>query len=132
MFNPNYGYTKTLQGMSMKEVRDLIAFHLRDQGLGILTEIDVSRIMREKLGREFRPYKILGFCNPQFAFEALSADLGVGLLLPCNAILFENDDQSITVSIIKPASMFQVLERPSGTPLWEEVDRRLQKVFEAL
>ena len=88
-----YGYSKKVN-LSMEVTELNIRKSLMDVGFGVLTEIDVQQAMKEKLGESFRPYKILGACNPPIAFKALSEEIEIGLLLPCNIVLWENDDEA--------------------------------------
>ena len=81
-----YGMNSTVSG-SIEEVKGRVVSALKEQGFGILTEIDVQKVLKEKIGVEFEPYLILGACNPGFAHQALSADRSIGLLLPCNVVL---------------------------------------------
>ena len=82
---------------------------LKTQGFGVLTEIDVQKTLKEKLGAEMEPYVILGACNPQLARQALDADRSIGLLLPCNVVL-RQEDEDVRVSILDPRTMFEVTD----------------------
>jgi uncharacterized protein (DUF302 family) len=128
---PSYGFTTKLQGRSLTEARTLVEQALKEQGFGVLTEIDVQATLKKKLGADFRPYVILGACNPQLAHRALLGDLGVGLLLPCNVVLWGEDDGTV-VSIADPKSMFQVVNDPRLQPIADEAERRLRNAFEAV
>ena len=99
-----YGMTVSLSG-KLDEVKALLAGELKTQGFGILTEIDMQKVMKEKLGVDYEPYLILGICNPQFADRALSADRSMGLLLPCTAVLRQAGAQ-VEVSILDPEVVF--------------------------
>ena len=105
---------------------------LKDEGFGVLTEIDVKATLKKKLGVDFRKYVILGACNPALAHQALSTELELGLLLPCNAIVYEREDGGSVVSIVDPISMLGVVESPELTPVAEEARARLQRVIKAL
>jgi len=126
-----YGFTTKLVGQSLAEVRARVEQALKEQGFGVLTEIDVQATLKKKLGAEFRPYVILGACNPQLAHRALSSDLGVGLLLPCNVVLWGEDDGTV-VSIADPQSMFQIVNDPRLQPIADEAEHRLKAAFESL
>ena len=104
---------------------------LKDEGFGVLTEIDVKATLKKKLGADFRKYVILGACNPPLANQALNAELEIGLLLPCNVIVYEEDGGSV-VSIVDPISMLGVVENPALNPVANEARTRLQRVIEAL
>jgi uncharacterized protein (DUF302 family) len=128
---PSYGFTTKLVGRSLGETRAHVEEALKEQGFGVLSEIDVQATLKRKLGAEFRPYVILGACNPQLAHRALAEDLGVGLLLPCNVVLWGEDDGTV-VSIADPQSMFQVVNDPRLQPIADEATRRLRAAFEIL
>ena len=104
---------------------------LKAEGFGVLTEIDVKTTMKQKIDADFRKYVILGACNPNLAHRALTTDLQLGLLLPCNAIVYEEGDGSV-VSIVDPGMMMQVADNPALEPVAEEARARLQRVIEAL
>lgn len=129
--DPEYGYTAHLRGVSFADARTRATEALKAQGFGILTEIDVAATLKAKLDRDFRPYVILGACNPQLAHQALSADLGIGLLLPCNVCIWEEDGGSV-VSIARPTTMFQVVDREDVRPVAESADQRLRAALDAL
>jgi len=105
---------------------------LKAEGFGVLTEIDVQSTLKTKLNVDFRPYKILGACNPGLAYRALTAAPEVGLLLPCNVVVAQVDDQHIQVSIVDPLQMLGFVGRPELTPIAEEAQARLDRVAEAL
>ena len=104
---------------------------LKDQGFGILTEIDVQATLKQKLGADFRKYSILGACNPSLAHQALTSELEIGLLLPCNVIVYEDDGASV-VAIIDPIAMLELADNPSLERVANEARARLQRVIEAL
>jgi uncharacterized protein (DUF302 family) len=129
--DPAYGYTAHLDGVSFDDARARVADALKVQGFGILTEIDVKATMKAKLNREFRRYVILGACNPELAHRALETELAVGLLLPCNVCLWE-EDRGTVVSIAKPAAMFEIVKNSALQPLVGEVDQRLRRAIEQI
>jgi uncharacterized protein (DUF302 family) len=104
---------------------------LMEQGFGVLTEIDVKATLKKKLEADFRKYVILGACNPPLAHRALQAETEIGLLLPCNVIVYEADGGSV-VSIVDPLSMLGVVENPDLDPVADEARARLRKVADAL
>ena len=105
---------------------------LKAEGFGVLTEIDVKAKKKKKLDVDFRPYIILGACNPNLAHQALQTELDLGLLLPCNVIVYENDEGQSVVSIIDPIMMMGVIENEALSLVANEAKARLQRVIAAL
>ena len=126
-----YGYQKTLTAATFDEALTKVEEELKKEGFGILTEIDVKSTFKEKLDVDFRRYKILGACNPNLAYQALGADLDMGLLLPCNVIVYEADGGSV-VSIVDPMQMLSVAERPELAQVAGEARGKLERVAAAL
>jgi uncharacterized protein (DUF302 family) len=104
---------------------------LKSEGFGVLTEIDVKDTLKKKLGAEFRRYKILGACNPPLAHRALSAEIDVGIMLPCNVVVYEGDDGRAVVNAIDPMQTIAAQE-PMLRPIAEEVRGKLARVLERL
>jgi len=128
-----YGMSKMVSG-TLEEVKPRVVEALKTQGFGVLTEIDVQKILKQKIDVDFKPYQILGACNPSFAYRALSADDKLGLLLPCNVVLKQESD-GVLVSIQDPEVMFSVVDEKTkasmlGIP--QEVKRSLLSVLDAL
>ena len=124
-----YGYTAHLRDVSFDEARQRITDALKQEGFGVLTEIDVQATLKAKLDQEFRPYVILGACNPHLAHRALQAELGIGLLLPCNVCVWEEDGGSV-VSIARPDAMFELVKNGALQPIVEDADQRLRRALE--
>lgn len=127
--DPPYGYTAHLSGIPFDDARSRITEALKSEGFGILTEIDVTATLKAKLNRDFRRYVILGACNPQLAHQALEAELGIGLLLPCNVCVWEEDGGSV-VSIARPEALFEIVNRDDIQPVAHEADQRLRRALE--
>lgn len=128
--NVDYGMV-TLLGASYEDAIAKVTAALKEEGFGILSEIDVKATMKEKLDLDFPKYVILGACNPKFAHQALTIEPQLGLLLPCNVIVYE-DEGGTTVSIVDPAQMMSVANNPALEPVAAEVRERLQRVVAAL
>ena len=104
---------------------------LKEQGFGVLTEIDVKRTLKEKLGIDFRPYVILGACNPPLAHRALEANLGVGLLLPCNVVVYDNGDGTSRVEAMDPEAALQLAgDDPAVAEVAREAKLRLRAALD--
>ena len=104
---------------------------LKAEGFGVLTEIDIKKTFKAKLDADFRKYVILGACNPNLAFKALSHDLDIGLFLGCNVIVYEDGDGS-AVSIVDPLQMLDVASHPDMLPVAEDARARLTRVISSL
>ena len=111
---------------------DRVREELKKEGFGVLTEIDVRDTLKKKLDVEFRNYRILGACNPPFAYKALQAEEKIGLLLPCNVIVQERTGGGVEVSAIDPAASMQVVSNPALTDIAGQVREKLKKVIVGL
>ena len=129
--DPIYGLTTHLPGVSYEEARARVTDALKQEGFGVLTEIDIKSTLKAKLDKDFRKYAILGACNPHLASRALDAELGIGLLLPCNVCVWEEDDGS-AVSIARPDAMFALVDNSAVKPVADEADQRLRRVIAQL
>lgn len=130
-FSRDYALTKQIPqtfGDAVARVREALS----GEGFGVLTEIDVQATMKKKLNVDQRPYLILGACNPELAHKALSFEKPVGVLLPCNVTVFEDDEGKTWVQAIRPEAMFSVVDRDDMGPIVEEVEARLNRVMAAL
>jgi uncharacterized protein (DUF302 family) len=125
------GMSLTLHA-TMEEAQSRVTDALKSQGFGILTEINVQDTLKQKIGVDVHPYKILGACNPVLAHRALTAVPEVGLLLPCNVTLSENEAGEVLVSIIDPIMMMQVVEHPELESVANEARSRLESALASL
>ena len=129
---PAYGMKKTLD-LTFEEASIRVREELSQEGFGVLTEIDVRSTMKAKLDVDFRPYTILGACNPPLAHQALSEELDIGLLLPCNVVVYEGATPgSSVVAILDPEQQLAVSGREDIRPLAKEVRVRMERVLKAL
>ncbi len=119
----SYGTSVTVD-IPFADAADRVRAALKDQGFGVLTEIDVKATMAAKLGEQIEDYLILGACNPPFAFQALGIDRSIGLLLPCNVVVRATGDETV-VEALDPQVMVTLTGRPELKPVADEVGRRL-------
>lgn len=126
-----YGFSKTIEE-SFEDAVVRVRDELQKEGFGVLTEIDVKETLKKKLDVDFRRYVILGACNPPFAHRALNTELEIGLLMPCNVIVYENDLGGSTVSAMDAGLMAKVTGNEELSVISEEVNKKLQRVIEAL
>ena len=125
----NYGYQRTVQ-LSFEDADNRIRETLEENGFGVLTEIDVKKTLKKKLDKDFQKYTILGACNPPLAFEALNDEQAIGLLLPCNVVLWENEDLSTTIAAIDANKMMTIVENNHLYNLANKVNTLLQKAVD--
>ena len=109
-----------------------VAEALKEQGFGILTEIDAQKVLKEKLGIERRPYKILGACNPQFAHKAIDLEPELGTLLPCNVLVYEKEGAQVVVSAMNPEAALGLVENPEVKEIAKEIRKRIENALEKL
>ena len=105
---------------------------LADEGFGVLCDIDVRATLAEKLGVEFPRYRILGACNPALAHEGLQEEPHLGALLPCNVVVYEDDDGTVGVSAVDPGRLLSVVDAPALDPIADEVTERFERVLDAV
>lgn len=131
MQSNRYTFYTELPGVSFQDAVDRVKGALQEEGFGVLTEIDVRSTLKKKIDVDFRPYVILGACNPQLAHKVLSTNDEVGLLLPCNVVVAETSGGS-EVGILRPDAMFQMTDDARIRPYANEAQEKLKRVQQAL
>jgi len=126
-----YGFGRKLN-LPYEQAIEKTTAALKEEGFGVLTEIDVKATLKKKLDVDFRRYIILGACNPPFAYQALSAELEIGLLLPCNVIVYEADDGGSVVSAMNPMAVLGVVDNPDMIEIAEQVTEKIRRVVDSL
>jgi uncharacterized protein (DUF302 family) len=118
--------------LSFDEAVSKVTESMKEQGFGILTEIDAKKVLKEKLGLDRKPYKILGACNPQFAHKAIDMEPEIGTLLPCNVLVYEKDDGTVVVSAMNPEAALKLVGNPNIEDIAKQVRTRIEKALEEL
>jgi len=127
----SYGFGKTVR-LTFDAALLRVTEELQKEGFGVLTEIDVKATMKKKLDADMAPYRILGACNPQLARRALAVEPEMGLLLPCNVVVRQDESGKVHVDFMDPDSVLGLVNRPEVTQLAAEVGQRLRRVMAAL
>jgi uncharacterized protein (DUF302 family) len=127
----DYTTKKQVSG-DFDEVVERTTEALEDEGFGILCDIDVQATFAKKLDEEFRQYRILGACNPQLAFEGLQDDVDLGALLPCNVVVYEDDDGGVVVSAVDAERLIDLADNPDLDSIGEDAAARFERVLEEL
>jgi uncharacterized protein (DUF302 family) len=126
-----YGFSKLID-LSYEEAIEKVTNELKKEGFGILTEIDVKETLKKKLDVDVKPYKILGACNPPFAYSALQAEKQIGLLLPCNVIVYSENERQSVVAAIDPIASMQVVENHQLRDIAKIIEKKLKSVIERI
>lgn len=128
----SYGLKKTLD-LPFEQADQRVREALAEEGFGVLTEIDVRDTLKKKLDADFRPYRILGACNPPLAHQALVAEADIGLLLPCNVVIYQGEPEDTTVvAVLDPVVQLGLTGRSDLEPLAREVKERMERVLDTL
>ncbi len=125
----SYYYSTVLRKTSYEQAIELATQELQKEGFGVLTQIDVKETLKKKIDVDFKPYIILGACNPHFAHKALNAEDKLGVFLPCNVVVEQHDDGTVEVSAVDPHAMMASVTNPALEELATDVRERLQKVL---
>jgi uncharacterized protein (DUF302 family) len=125
-----YGFSKTID-IPFEQAIEKVTAELKKEGFGVLTTIDVKETLKQKINVDFKKYTILGACNPPIAHKALQEEEELGLLLPCNVIVYEKDNKT-RVSVFDPMVMTWIIENDQMKPIASEVQERLQRVLKAI
>jgi uncharacterized protein (DUF302 family) len=125
-----YGFSK-ITNYGFEQAVEKVTEELKKEGFGVLTSIDVKETLKNKINVDFKKYIILGACNPSLAHKALQAEEEIGLLLPCNVIVYEKEGKT-AVSVFNPMTMFHLIENPGMELIAEEVKKKLVKFLDAV
>ncbi|MBI3195134.1 MAG: DUF302 domain-containing protein [Ignavibacteriae bacterium] len=126
----NYGISKTTT-LTYEQAIEKVTEELKKEGFGVLTTIDVKETLKKKIDVDFKKYVILGACNPSFAFQTLQAEEQIGLLLPCNVIVYEKGNETV-IAAFDPMTMGQIIDNPKIEPVAMEVRARLERVIASI
>ncbi|MBL7083581.1 MAG: DUF302 domain-containing protein [Candidatus Aminicenantes bacterium] len=127
----SYYFSKKIRG-TFENVIEKVTASLKSEGFGVLTEIDVKETLKKKLDVDFHKYRILGACNPPFAYKALQAEDKIGIMLPCNVIVQEKVEGEVEVAAIDPVASMKAVDNPDLLNIAEQVQEKLKRVVESL
>jgi len=128
----SYYFNKTVRGKNFGEVTEMVIAELKTEGFGVVTEIDLKDTFKKKIGIDFRNYKILGACNPQFAFKALEIEKNIGVFLPCNVVIDETEPGTVEVSAVDPVASMISVENESLGSTATVIQQKLRNVIDRL
>lgn len=127
-----YYYTKLVPNLTFDEAIEKTVKALKNEGFGVLTEIDIKATLKKKLDVDFYNYKILGACNPEFAYKALQAEDKIGTMLPCNVIVQEKESGILEISAVNPIASMQAVQNSNLSGIAQEVAEKLKRAVESL
>jgi uncharacterized protein (DUF302 family) len=122
-------YFSTVLNTNFKDAEAKITEALKAEGFGIISEIDMQSKLKEKLGVDFKKYKILGACNPSFAYKALQVEEKIGVMLPCNIVVMDHENGTTEVTAINPIASMMAVQNPALEPLANEITEKLKKII---
>ena len=131
MSNSNYGFGKTVE-MDFDRAIERVTEELQKEGFGVLTEIDAKATLKKKLDVDILPYRILGACNPPLAHQAIQAEPSIGLLLPCNVLVRQDEQGTVHVEIMDPGAVLTLVDNPGVAELAQQVRQKLDRVLAGL
>ncbi len=131
MKDTEYSMHRSLPGVAFDEALEVVTAALKEEGFGVLTSIDVAETLKTKIGADFRPYVILGACNPVLANQALSADDNIGLMLPCNVVVAAAEGGA-EVAFVRPHAMMDIADAPGIRDVAEQAQTKLERALEAI
>lgn len=131
MKDTEYSMHRSLPGVAFDRALDVVTAALKEEGFGVLTRIDVAETLKTKIGADFRPYVILGACNPVLANQALSADDNIGLMLPCNVVV-ASVDGGAEVAFVRPHAMMDIVDAPEIRDVADQAQAKLERALEAV
>lgn len=128
----SYYFSKSLSNLSFEEALEKVTAALKEEGFGVLTEIDVKATFKKKLDVDFKKYQILGACNPNFAHKAISSEDKIGVFLPCNVVVSEGENNTVEVTAVDPIASMMSVKNDALGEIAQDVQNRMKKVIDSL